>query len=179
MTLWNGTPGSYGIPLHVNLTDVVQVTHNVYSIHVVEVPNVTTGTVNIVSAYSVPSVSSNVTKLDVNGLVPPVISAFFNGVNVTQSPSSAVPFPNTTAGELVNITVYAPDAVPEHLRARSWNDVQRDRREPSQRRDDYLGPDSNGTYRERCTDIYPVLHWTTKGRRATGVHTRSFGRDIG
>jgi len=111
MTLWNGTPGSYGIPLHVNLTDVVQVTHNVYSIHVVEVPNVTTGTVNIVSAYSVPSVSSNVTKLDVNGLVPPVISAFFNGVNVTQSPSSAVPFPNTTAGELVNITVYAPDAV--------------------------------------------------------------------
>jgi hypothetical protein len=93
------------------LTDVVQVTHNVYSIHVVEVPNVTTGTVNIVSAYSVPSVSSNVAKLDVNGLVPPVISVFFNGVNITQSPSSEVPFPNTTAGELVNITVYAPDAV--------------------------------------------------------------------
>jgi hypothetical protein len=40
-----------------------------------------------------------------------VISVFFNGVNITQSPSSAVPFPNTTAGELVNITVYAPDAV--------------------------------------------------------------------
>jgi len=111
MKLWSGTPGSYGIPLNVNLTDVVQVTHNVYSIHVVEVPNVTTGTVTIVSAYSVPSVSSNVAKLDVNGLVPPVISVFFNGVNITQSPSSAVPFPNTTAGELVNITVYAPDAV--------------------------------------------------------------------
>jgi hypothetical protein len=111
MKLWDGTPGSYGIPLNVNLTDVVQVTHNVYSIHVVEVPNVTTGTVNIASAYSVPSVSSNVAKLDVNGLVPPVISVFFNGVNITQSPSSAVPFPNTTAGELVNITVYAPDAV--------------------------------------------------------------------
>ncbi|BCS94360.1 S-layer protein SlaA [Metallosphaera javensis (ex Sakai et al. 2022)] len=111
MTLWNGTPGSYGIPIAVNLTDLLTVTHNVYAIHVVEVPNVRTGTVSLVSAYAVPSVSSQVAQLQINGLVPPVISVFFNGNNITQSPSGAVPFPNTTAGELVNITVYAPDAV--------------------------------------------------------------------
>ncbi len=87
------------------------VTHNVYSIHVITVPNVTTGTVSIVSAYAVPSVSSQVTTLQINGLVPPIISVYFNGNNITQSASGAIPFPNTTAGELVNITVYAPDAV--------------------------------------------------------------------
>ncbi|MEM3355172.1 MAG: S-layer protein SlaA [Metallosphaera sp.] len=111
MTLWSGTPGSYGIPIEVNLTDLLTVTHNVYAIHVVEVPNVTTGTVSLVSAYAVPSVSSNVAQLQINGLVPPVISVFFNGNNITQSASAAIPFPNTTAGELVNVTVYAPDAV--------------------------------------------------------------------
>ncbi|MCG3109977.1 hypothetical protein L3N51_02274 [Metallosphaera sp. J1] len=111
MTLWNGTPGSYGIPIAVNLTDLLTVTHNVYAIHIVEVPNVNTGTVSLVSAYAVPSVSSQVAQLQINGLVPPVISVFFNGNNITQSPSGAIPFPNTTAGELVNITVYAPDAV--------------------------------------------------------------------
>ncbi|WP_409366455.1 S-layer protein SlaA [Metallosphaera sp. D4-4] len=111
MTLWSGIPGSYGVPIEVNLTDLLTVTHNVYTIHVVEVPNVTTGTVSLVSAYAVPSVSSNVAQLQINGLVPPVISVFFNGNNITQSASEAIPFPNTTAGELVNITVYAPDAV--------------------------------------------------------------------
>ncbi|QKQ99441.1 hypothetical protein GWK48_02675 [Metallosphaera tengchongensis] len=111
MTLWSGTPGSYGVPINVNLTDLLQVTHNVYTVHTVEVPNVSTGTVSIVSAYAVPSVSGQVATLQINGLVKPIISVYFNNQNITQSAAGAVPYPNTTAGELVNITVYAPDAV--------------------------------------------------------------------
>ncbi|AEB94537.1 conserved hypothetical protein [Metallosphaera cuprina Ar-4] len=108
MTLWNGLPISSSIPLNVNLTDVVTVTPQVNSVHYVLVPNVSTGTVNIASAYYVPSVSSKTVTLNINGQVPPVISIIYNGENVT---SGSVPFPNVTAGELVNVTVYAPDAV--------------------------------------------------------------------
>ncbi|MEM3195650.1 MAG: S-layer protein SlaA [Metallosphaera sp.] len=108
MKLWNGLPISSSIPLNVNLTDVVTVTPQVNSVHYVLVPNVSTGTVNIASAYYVPSVSSKTVTLNINGQVPPVISIIYNGENVT---SGSVPFPNVTAGELVNVTVYAPDAV--------------------------------------------------------------------
>ncbi|MEM3348079.1 MAG: S-layer protein SlaA, partial [Metallosphaera sp.] len=108
MTLWSGLPNSSSIPLNVNLTDVVTVTPQVNSVHYVLVPNVSTGTVNIASAYYVPSVSSKTVTLNINGQVPPVISIIYNRENVT---SGSVPFPNVTAGELVNVTVYAPDAV--------------------------------------------------------------------
>ncbi|MEM0289972.1 MAG: S-layer protein SlaA, partial [Metallosphaera sp.] len=108
MTLWSGLPISSSIPLNVNLTDVVTVTPQVNSVHYVLVPNVSTGTVNIATAYYVPSVSPHIKTLNINGQVPPVISIIYNGENVT---AGSVPFPNVTAGELVNVTVYAPDAV--------------------------------------------------------------------
>ncbi|MEM3830090.1 MAG: S-layer protein SlaA, partial [Conexivisphaerales archaeon] len=108
MKLWNGLPNISSIPLNVNLTDVVTVTPQVNTVHYMLITNVTTGTVNITSAYYVPSVSSDVVTLNINGQVQPIISIIYNGENVTQG---SVPFPNVTAGELVNVTVYAPDAV--------------------------------------------------------------------
>jgi CARDB. len=61
---------------------------------------------------SVASLSlSTGSPLTINAIVPPAIEEMYGTTNITESSINVAPFPNTTVGIFVNITVYAPDAV--------------------------------------------------------------------
>ena len=106
MTLWSGSPGEYEAGhLNVNATDSVTVTNYVYSFSQVVVAN--QGIVSSVASLSL----STGSPLTINAIVPPAIEEMYGTTNITESSINVAPFPNTTGGILVNITVYAPDAV--------------------------------------------------------------------
>jgi len=106
MTLWSGSPGEYTPGhLNVNATDSVTVTNYVYSFSQVVVAN--QGIVSSVASLSL----STGSPLTINAIVPPAIEEMYGTTNITESSINVAPFPNTTVGILVNITVYAPDAV--------------------------------------------------------------------
>jgi hypothetical protein len=106
MTLWSGSPGEYTAGyLNVNATDSVTVTNYVYSFSQVVVAN--QGIVSSVASLSL----STGSPLTINAIVPPAIEEMYGTTNITESSINVAPFPNTTGGILVNITVYAPDAV--------------------------------------------------------------------
>ena len=106
MTLWSGSPGEYTAGyLNVNATDSVTVTNYVYSFSQVVFAN--RGIVSSVASLSL----STGSPLTINAIVPPAIEEMYGTTNITESSINVAPFPNTTGGILVNITVYAPDAV--------------------------------------------------------------------
>ena len=106
MTLWSGSPGEYTPGhLNVNATDSVTVTNYVYSFSQVVFAN--QGIVSSVASLSL----STGSPLTINAIVPPAIEEMYGTTNITESSINVAPFPNTTVGILVNITVYAPDAV--------------------------------------------------------------------
>ena len=106
MTLWSGRPGQYTLGyLNVNATDSVTVTNYVYSFSQVVFAN--RGIVSSVASLSL----STGSPLTINAIVPPAIEEMYGTTNITESSINVAPFPNTTRGILVNITVYAPDAV--------------------------------------------------------------------
>jgi len=106
MTLWSGSPGEYTPGyLNVNATDSVTVTNYVYSFSQVVFAN--QGIVSSVASLSL----STGSPLTINAIVPPAIEEMYGTTNITESSINVAPFPNTTGGILVNITVYAPDAV--------------------------------------------------------------------
>ncbi|NON61307.1 S-layer protein SlaA, partial [Acidianus sp. RZ1] len=113
MTSWSGVPNSFmSGALNVNFTDQVYLSGNMYSFTQITVPN-RFGIEQVVAGYTTLTIASNIQSLQI-GVVSPMVSIYYNGVNVTANPSLALSFPNTSTGILSNITVYSPSTATEY-----------------------------------------------------------------
>jgi len=108
-TAWGGEPGVFttldGLTaLNVNITDTVTVIGNQWSFTQITAPGK-----GIVAAYG--SVKTyTVGQVDF-AQVQPETEIMYNGTVITNSTVNVVPFPTTSAGELVTVSVIAPDLV--------------------------------------------------------------------
>ncbi|EZQ04941.1 hypothetical protein CM19_07825 [Candidatus Acidianus copahuensis] len=113
MTSWNGVPNSFmSGALNVNFTDQVYLSGNMYSFTQITVPN-RFGIEQVVAGYTTLTIASNIQSLQI-GVVSPIVSIYYNGVNITANPSLALSFPNTSTGILANITVYSPSSATKY-----------------------------------------------------------------
>jgi len=106
---WNGEPQVYkpGF-LNVNITDTVLLSGNKLSFNEVTVPCPSRpGVTAIVSGYVTYTVAPDIATLPI-GIAKPILTIYYNGENITDNPTLALSFPNTSTGAIVDLCLYSP-----------------------------------------------------------------------
>ncbi|MDT7901741.1 MAG: S-layer protein SlaA [Acidianus sp.] len=109
MCPWNGEPQVYKPHhLNVNITDTVLLSGNKLSFNEVTVPCPSRpGVTAIASGYVTYTVASDIATLPI-GIAKPILTIYYNGENITDNPTLALSFPNTSTGSIVDLSLYSP-----------------------------------------------------------------------